>query len=577
MIYKLPFNNQWHVFSDKDLLAMPPEESEPLREILRQYEENRLGFLLGHGPQMDFINNDKVDMGIVYAGNQMGKSLALICWLGRRMMPVHDYWHSCREHGLKPKEWTKPRKGAIASYIMTQQVQRMIWPVISEVWPMDELREYSAHWNPKDKRMKRKHPSWNSAPDLPLACGSRLDFFAYKQDQQAFESNPYDVWAFDEQVPEDQFDGAWARGTSIDDFQCATAMTPHYVKGRPDTGAHCWVTRMTGGLLDKGISWEKYHISLEDVPVALISESKRQKMYEKYILKPQEVGNQKKIREGRSRYYGLPESSEGLVYDNWDRSLQWIDPFEIPTGWTRFRGVDPGRKDVFGCICAAVAPWGDIVFYREYYNAGGGMEDNAVALIEACGNKRAEIDEDRDEYGNIRKIFEEIQQAEQYAFTVMDPRTFNSPGPQTVITQGQMFAAYGLMAIPGSGMHNRNAVPIVKEWFEPIPDRPHILERMKKIKAGTIMDVNGNPITGAPRLYIFNTLYRFRTEIESYCKKPGRDEPEDGNDHLMTAMKYLMLQNPRYDGEASGSQLALGAGAESGNEYTGYIRNGRVI
>ena len=586
MIHKLPFQGRWYVFSDKDMLTWPKDEAEQLAELLRQYYANRLSFFLGHGPQVTFINDDDVDMGIIYAGNQYGKSISLICWLARRMLPVQDYWEAVKNHGMKVREWKGPRKGAIASYIMTQQIQRMIWPAISEIWPADELKEYSAQWRPKDKRVKRKHPSWNAAPSIHLACGSRLDFFAYHQAQEAFESMPYDFWAFDEQVPEDKFDGAFARGTTIEDFQCASAMTPHHVKGRPDTGAHCWVTRMTAGLLDKGITWKNHHISLEDVPTVLISEKKRATLYKKYITVPEESGNQKKIREGRSRYFGLPESSEGLVYDNWDRSLQWIDPFEIPHGWTRFRGVDPARTDVFAVPWAAMAPWGDLVFYREYYEYGLGMEKNVDNIITMSGNHREAVGTIEGEYGNIRKRYEEVQEKEKYAFSVMDGRTFASPSQDPAITMGQVFASMGLRCVQASGMRNFGAVPIVKEWFEPIAGRPHILVKMGLKKE--ILDKDGKPITAAPRLYVFNTMVKFRGEIEAYCKKPGSDDPEDGNDHLMTAMKYIILQNPRYDGPPATElhkkkdrhckhQRHKREQNSGVNKYTGYVRNGRLI
>jgi len=576
MIYKLPLEGRWYVFKDEDLLKMEPDQADATRTLIRQYEANRLSFFLGHGPQMEFVNNDEPDMAIIYAGNQYGKTHSLICWLARRMMPCDQYWHTCRNHGFIPREWKGPRKGAIASYIMTQQVQRMIWPVISAVWPSDELREYSSQWKPKDSRVRRKHPSWNNAPNIPLACGSRLDFFAYKQSQEAFESNPYDFWAFDEQVPESQFDGAFARGTTIEDFQCASAMTPHHVKGRPDTGAHCWVTRMTAGLLDKGITFKHYNISVEDVPIALISEKKRRTLYLKYILKPQESGNQKAIREGRSRYFGLPESSEGLVYDNWERSIQWIDPFPIPNTWSLYRAVDPGRRDVFAVLWAAVAPWGDIVLYREYYKHGLGMEKNVDMVIQASGNKRQPIGQITDEYGNIRKRYEEIQDGERYEWSVMDPRTFKSPEREVTITQGQMFSAMGLHCIQASGMRNAQAIPIVKEWFEPIPERPHILVRMKKAKV--IRDMLGKPLKAAPRLYVFNTLHKFRGEIEAYCKKPESDDPQDGDDHCMTALKYLILQNPRYSGPQSEMDIETRVEEDlQPNQFTGYVRNGRRI
>ena len=93
-------------------------------------------------------------------------------------------------------------------------------------------------------------------------------------------------------------------------------------------------------------------------------------------------------------------------------------------------------------------------------------------------------------------------------------------------------------------MNNDRAVPIVARWFEQREDRKHILVNLK-IKDKIIVD--GMEITKAPRLYVFNTLRPFRSEIEDYVNDDKKDRPATGQaDHLMDCLKYMILANPRF-------------------------------
>lgn len=65
----------------------------------------------------------------------------------------------------------------------------------------------------------------------------------------------------------------------------------------------------------------------------------------------------------------------------------------------------------------------------------------------------------------------------------------------------------------------------------------------------SVKDKEGVELTSTPRLYVFNTLKFFRTEIEMYGYKPDTNRPTDKDDHSLTALKYLLLSTPRYLGE----------------------------
>jgi hypothetical protein len=234
------------------------------------------------------------------------------------------------------------------------------------------------------------------------------------------------------------------------------------------------------------------------------------------------------------------------VYDNFDENLHVIDDFPIPPHWTKGRGVDPGRIHPCACLYWAMAPWGDLVIYDEYWATDRLVEENVVGIIEQAGNSRRCIDEQA-------RIYEEVESGTSFFWSVMDGRAFKHPLQDSTMTLGQLFASLGLDCIQGSGMVNKYAVPIVKEWFNPIKDRPHILERMKLVPKGSIVGFDGKPLTGAPRLYICTRCRHFRLELKGYVNKEGSEDPVDKDDDCCTCLKYIILQGPTYMGPPDSS------------------------
>lgn len=574
MKYCLPHRGIWRTFTDEELQehieSGHPETAKAKRELWEEFEKNRLAFFLGHGGQVPFINDRDHDLVILDAGNQWGKTVALIVWLLTRAIPCKKETWPCftPEHGLDWHEWDGPKKCAIASYEMSVHCRRNLWPKLRDMIPAAQFKHRNKDGTPKA-------PNWQAAPCVDLMCGTTIDFFAYRQPAEAFESMSYDLWAFDEQVPEDIFDAAYARGTTSENFQAAIAMTPHIVPGRPNTGAGGWVVRMRNGLLSKGINWSEHHISAKDVPPEIVSEKKKKQLYKKYITEPQASGNQRKIREGRSRWEGLPESSEGLVYDNWDTNVHWIDPVPINPDWTLQRTVDHGQHDPCATLWSAYTQWGDLILFREYYENEPSIARNVHAIIEMSGNRREKVSEIRDEYeGSVRAIFTEVEMTEHYQFTVMDPRSFSSPA-DSGDSLGMKYNELGLPAvkIDGTGIRDIYALPQVHDWFEMDPERTHLLYRLgvRDPKTSPILGADGKPIVGAPKLYVFNTLSHFRAEIEGYIYKLDSEKPVDKHDHSLTALKYLILARPRYDGALTIQEAYPEAyGQDEANARTGY-------
>ena len=77
-------------------------------------------------------------------------------------------------------------------------------------------------------------------------------------------------------------------------------------------------------------------------------------------------------------------------------------------------------------------------------------------------------------------------------------------------------------------------------------DHAHILVNLGIVNE--ILDESGEPVKNAPLLYVFSTLRHFRAEIEGYINKPDSEDPIDKDDHLMTPLKYMILQRTTYMG-----------------------------
>jgi PBSX family phage terminase large subunit len=85
------------------------------------------------------------------------------------------------------------------------------------------------------------------------------------------------------------------------------------------------------------------------------------------------------IRHKRLRL-GLWVSAEGVVYEEYDRSVHLIEPFPISHEWRRFRVVDFGYTNPFVCQWWAVDHDGNMYLYREWYKTGMVVEDHAARI-----------------------------------------------------------------------------------------------------------------------------------------------------------------------------------------------------
>lgn len=75
--------------------------------------------------------------------------------------------------------------------------------------------------------------------------------------------------------------------------------------------------------------------------------------------------------------------SEGSAFPEFDKSIHVIEPFDIPIGWNRIKGVDYGYTSPSAVIWAAVDPDdGTIIVYRELYQRGLTAQELKVKMSE---------------------------------------------------------------------------------------------------------------------------------------------------------------------------------------------------
>ena len=99
-------------------------------------------------------------------------------------------------------------------------------------------------------------------------------------------------------------------------------------------------------------------------------------MYEANLLSLPE--NQK-----RQLLEGNWDVSEGAAFPEWNRATHVVEPYDIPTGWTKFRACDYGYGSYTGVLWFAVAPDEQLVVYRELYVSKVLATDLADLVLEA--------------------------------------------------------------------------------------------------------------------------------------------------------------------------------------------------
>lgn len=182
---------------------------------------------------------------------------------------------------------------------------------------------------------------------------------------------------------------------------------------------------------------------------------------------------------------GIWRDNEGLVYSEFDEDLHVVEPFEIPSDWTRIRAIDFGYTNPFVCLWGALDHDNRLYLYREIY------ESKVLTSVHA---------------ENILRQSE----GEKILYTVAD---------HDAEERAEL---------------EKDGIPTVAAKKEVFPGIQQVKQRL--LKDGS----------GRPSLFVFSSLRHTLAEFSSYEWLPAsegrnaKEEPKKENDHAMDALRYLV-------------------------------------
>lgn len=514
------------------ILEEDPSKMQVMNELEEMVLKNPLKYFVPQNQTaLLFLNDRDHNFKGFVAGNGVGKTT--VAWIDVLLdiIPCDPEWPIFKHHGVHFRKYKGPRKlggVGVVSYEWNNH-KSTIWPQVVRRWTPPAAMNGGTN----------AEPNWQVGPKCDVA-GTPVHFMACSQSDTVFESSALDIYLWDEQGEEPKFNGANARIRRRNGRHIA-ALTPHRIRGRPDTGANSYVHRMYRGDMTAGLKVKFYKSDIFDLPDWIFSERSKFEARREWETEPFDSGNILKLREGRARLYGEFHEGSDMVFKMWTRAVHVIEPFDIPKKWPRYRAIDHGRVNPCASIKAAVSPEGDVIFYGEYYEKGRLIHENAKGVVEFCGNA-LEPDGFVNDLKGMR--FNRFREKIKVPFrkTVLDSRCFGKSADNTTFTIGELYGICGLRAEPANGQRYELTLPIVEEYLRVDPERTHRETGQK----------------GAPKLYVFSTMHNFIREIESFVNEETvkvnhrtgsrevSESPKGENDHLMTCMVWLCMLNLVY-------------------------------
>lgn len=213
---------------------------------------------------------------------------------------------------------------------------------------------------------------------------------------------------------------------------------------------------------------------------------------------------------------GSWDTNLGQIYKAFNfESIHGIPPFDIPAHWRRFIALDHGIVNPTAVVWGALDEEGRVYLYREYYKAGGTIDEHAVAIKEMC--KLDGVTPETDE-GKV-KIYMDYAVRGDY-----DPNGIT------------IWEHYNRRGIFGLDADKRvlDGIQTVQLLLKPREDQTFPVQHPKSGQ------------TGAPKLFLFEgqtpwTVREFKA-YEWETPKEGQNAPERPRkffDHLMDAVRYL--------------------------------------
>lgn len=268
----------------------------------------------------------------------------------------------------------------------------------------------------------------------------------------------------------------------------------------------------------------------------------------------------------------------GQIFVDWNPDVHVVEPFAIPRDWERWMCMDPGIGHEGAATWCARDYDNNVYYYREIVIAGQPVDWWTEKILEAearsdCGGPDEEI--------FTRLIGPEANQRAQ-----TDGRTVK-----------EVFAEEGLDDFEIADRDPVARINRITSRLRPRPGHLHPLGDVAEADYG-FTDNEGNPVSGAPSLYVFETCeytaehipqYRWRPTRTTVADEDAPEKPRKKDDHTVDNLGHILVSmgdstpevpdnskpvssEQRELDEHFESELAQAAARSDGNSY----RPGRI-
>ena len=192
--------------------------------------------------------------------------------------------------------------------------------------------------------------------------------------------------------------------------------------------------------------------------------------------------------------------NEGAAFPEFNRRIHVVDPYEVPSNWTRFRACDYGYGSYTGVVWFAIVPGSEqLIVYRELY----------VSKVIAT---------------DLADMILDIEDGEKLRYGVLDSSLWHNRGDTGPSLAEQMI------------MKGCRWRPSDRSKGSRVAGKNEIHRRLQV-----------DEFTEEPRLVIFNNCTNLISQLPSIPldKKNPEDVDTHAEDHLYDALRYGVMTRPR--------------------------------
>jgi len=221
---------------------------------------------------------------------------------------------------------------------------------------------------------------------------------------------------------------------------------------------------------------------------------------------------------------GSHEVFVGQIFTDWNPETHVVEDFRIPSSWERWACIDPGLRSE-GCISwVALAPTGDVFYYREVLESGWDIP------------RWAEIKEEMEVEDDVGGPNEEIERI----FIGPEAKIRSQTDGRSVLDLWHDAGVYPEIA----DREPTARISRITEYLRPKPGHVHPFGEVDGDVDG---DGDGD---AAPRLYVFKSCEKLKTYLPQYRWRPTRtnvaeeeppEKPRKRDDHNIDCLGHILV------------------------------------